>query len=476
VGGEQKTVILNGGRELEVGLVASADEFLNGLLGGAPVRAGWTTLRVVKNAAGQPFIAVIIGNKHVGFLAQAVTPELLPALAVCEEQGELPQAKGLVKAAAEGAGRPQVFVSLAEADQVLPQPEPELASEPQPEPTPEPEPEPEPAAEAEPQPEPEPAVEPVTEPAPSAPLDERAAALARLRQAVAERTSLIQAQSAAAVQTAQDAQAAGSPALAPTMVFAAQAPAAGAATVLEPLARAALVFEPAAGAAATLDSAAAPDSVASSAEEGLESTLEVEPQLVDQPEAGTGVQYCPNCGSSHPPGTEFCHCGYSPYGVLQVAGNKLVGTSPMVLPEGCVKCGVPTPNGPRTRKKLYHYPVWIWVGLIAGLLPMLILYYVLRKPLDLSYCVCEKCSKSMGLKKGLAVSAWVLLLAGVAFVVATNPSIIVGAVVLGVLFVLALAATVMVSPPLRVAGYDERYFSVAGACPEFLTHVGETVH
>jgi len=45
-----------------------------------------------------------------------------------------------------------------------------------------------------------------------------------------------------------------------------------------------------------------------------------------------------------------------------------------------------------------------------------------------------------------------------------------------VLFILALVASVLVSAPLRVAAYDDRYFTVTGADPEFLAHVSETVH
>ncbi len=144
----------------------------------------------------------------------------------------------------------------------------------------------------------------------------------------------------------------------------------------------------------------------------------------------------------------------------------------MVLPDGCVKCGVPTPGGARTRKKLFYTPAWIWVTLLIGVVPLLVLYYVLRKPIEVSYCVCEKCTSRMGLKKGIAVAAWVLFLAAVAVGVYTGATPALVAMV--VLFIAAVVATVLVSAPLRVTGYDERYFSVGGACSEFVSALGET--
>jgi hypothetical protein len=116
---ESKQVLLNGGREVGVSLVAGADEFLVAVLGGAPAKTGVAALRVVKNAAGQPFVAVIIANKHVGFLSHSDAEDLFPTLAECDLRGVLAQAKARVSASADGSGKPVVKLSLAEPGQLI---------------------------------------------------------------------------------------------------------------------------------------------------------------------------------------------------------------------------------------------------------------------------------------------------------------------------------------------------------------------
>ncbi len=116
---ESKQVLLNGGREVGVSLVSGADEFLGALLGGAPAKSGVAAFRVVKNAAGQPFVAVIIANKHVGFLSHSDAEGLLPTLAECEQNGVVAQAKGQVSVSGDGAGKPVLKLSLAEPGQLL---------------------------------------------------------------------------------------------------------------------------------------------------------------------------------------------------------------------------------------------------------------------------------------------------------------------------------------------------------------------
>jgi hypothetical protein len=116
---ESKQVLLSGGREVGVALVSGADEFLVAVLGGAPAKTGVAALRVVKNAAGQPFVAVIIANKHVGFLSHSDAEDLFPILAECDLRDVLAQAKARVSASADGPGKPVVKLSLAEPGQLL---------------------------------------------------------------------------------------------------------------------------------------------------------------------------------------------------------------------------------------------------------------------------------------------------------------------------------------------------------------------
>lgn len=116
---EKKTILLNGGREVEVTVVTKADDFLNQVVGDAPAKAGLATLQVVKNTAGKPFVAVLVGGKHVGFLSDADAQDLFPTLADCEQNVVVAQAKGTVTASQDGTARPVLTLSLAEPGQLL---------------------------------------------------------------------------------------------------------------------------------------------------------------------------------------------------------------------------------------------------------------------------------------------------------------------------------------------------------------------
>jgi hypothetical protein len=127
---ESEQVMLNGGREVGVSLVSGADEFLGALLGGTPAKTGVAALRVVKNAAGQPFVAVTIANKHVGFLSHSDAEDLFPTLAECERRGAVAQVKGSVRVSQDGSGKPVMRISLAEPGQLLGSMETEVSPSP----------------------------------------------------------------------------------------------------------------------------------------------------------------------------------------------------------------------------------------------------------------------------------------------------------------------------------------------------------
>lgn len=109
---EKETILLNDGREVNVTLVAKAHDFLAQLLGGAPTKLGLATLRVVKNTAGTPFVAVLIGGKHVGFLSDSDAQELFPTLADCERDGVVAQASVRVSAPPGSSEQPILTLSL----------------------------------------------------------------------------------------------------------------------------------------------------------------------------------------------------------------------------------------------------------------------------------------------------------------------------------------------------------------------------
>ncbi|NLE11223.1 MAG: hypothetical protein GX630_06920 [Actinobacteria bacterium] len=114
-----KAVMLNGGKDVSVTLVADADAFLSQLLAGASTKTGAAALRVVKNASGVPFVAVIIARKHVGFLSHADAECLLPVLADCEERGSVAAAKAVLAVTTDGTATPVLKLDLASPNRPL---------------------------------------------------------------------------------------------------------------------------------------------------------------------------------------------------------------------------------------------------------------------------------------------------------------------------------------------------------------------
>lgn len=152
---------------------------------------------------------------------------------------------------------------------------------------------------------------------------------------------------------------------------------------------------------------------------------------------------------------------------MAVEGDKLLGYSPMSLPGRCVKCGKDTSRGGRVEKTLYGYSPWIILTVFLGVLPLLLVYYLTRQRLQISYSVCEDCARSRTTRQWAAGGVWVLfvllLAAGLA---AALPAAL--WILTLVVFVGALVASSLAAAPLRVTGVNGSRFTIKGAGQEFL--------
>ena len=155
-----------------------------------------------------------------------------------------------------------------------------------------------------------------------------------------------------------------------------------------------------------------------------------------------------------------------------VAKNAIVGTSPMELPDRCVECGRKASGGRRVETTLYWYPRWIWVGVLWGVFPVILLYFASRRRLKISYSLCPDDDRSLLTRKRAAMGAWALFVAVVIAAIAThfNRSCMIAAFVL---FFVALIVHMMAGVPLRVAGHEHGVFGIKGFGKGFLFASGE---
>jgi hypothetical protein len=115
----EKTILLSGGRDLDVVPLEGADEFLISLLGEAPSTPAVPYLRSAKNVQGRECIGVFIGSQHVGYLSEDTDATLLATIQACELNGAVARARGNLIASWDCPGQVRVKVSLADSDHLF---------------------------------------------------------------------------------------------------------------------------------------------------------------------------------------------------------------------------------------------------------------------------------------------------------------------------------------------------------------------
>ncbi len=151
--------------------------------------------------------------------------------------------------------------------------------------------------------------------------------------------------------------------------------------------------------------------------------------------------------------------------------NAIIGTSPMELPDRCVECGKDASGGRRVDTRLYWHPRWIWVGILWGVVPVALLYYAARRPLEISYSLCAQDDRSLRLRKRAALVMWALFGALLIAAIAThfNRACVFATVAL---FFAAVIAHFMSLVPLTAAGHEDGVFGVKGFSKNFLLAAG----
>jgi len=87
----------------------------------------------------------------------------------------------------------------------------------------------------------------------------------------------------------------------------------------------------------------------------------------------------------------------------------MTGAVPVVtaaIPPACVKCGSTSAISPKAYQKTYT-PVWVYLGLLLGALPMVILMLIGNKTHKLSLSFCPSCWERY--HKAQVASRWMLL-------------------------------------------------------------------
>ena len=110
---------MNSGQDIDVIPVEGCDEYLCKILDDLPAKLAVTTLCVLDDTNGNSFVAVYVGDRHIGYLPHPADPELIRILRECSQRGVTARARGKLIASWEARDQVKVRVSLADSHLLL---------------------------------------------------------------------------------------------------------------------------------------------------------------------------------------------------------------------------------------------------------------------------------------------------------------------------------------------------------------------
>lgn len=152
-------------------------------------------------------------------------------------------------------------------------------------------------------------------------------------------------------------------------------------------------------------------------------------------------------------------------------GRFLVIRDGAELPMACVKSGESAPAGSWRKRRLMSWsPPWVFIGLLGGLLPLLILMVVASKKAHLVYSLGPAAARR---RANLQLVGLLLLGASLASIAGVITETIDGDLVLPLILgsiagIIASLVFFIVSNPLRAIGHRKGWFKIKGASPGFL--------
>lgn len=153
-------------------------------------------------------------------------------------------------------------------------------------------------------------------------------------------------------------------------------------------------------------------------------------------------------------------------GYILVRGNA-------TLPALCLKTGQPL-TGEHWRKKvtIAWSPPWVYIGILGGILPLLILILIAQKKGEITYSLSPGARKSILKRRliGLGVLLAAITAIGACFFTGAESNDITGILALtGFLLLIASLVIMILAAPIRATGHRNGWFRIKGAGPDFVS-------
>ncbi|MGY8771278.1 MAG: hypothetical protein ACKVH8_22925 [Pirellulales bacterium] len=152
-------------------------------------------------------------------------------------------------------------------------------------------------------------------------------------------------------------------------------------------------------------------------------------------------------------------------GEFNLIGQRIVGPSPIVLPEICVRCGENAEHGKRYKKKITWSPSWVYLLILINLIVLVIVNMIVKKTAKVEYSLCEPCAGTRWMKLMIAWMAWGLLVVCLCMAASLESAAL--GIFCFVLFIACIVASVIASAPIKAKDYQKPVFYLGGAKQPF---------
>lgn len=153
-----------------------------------------------------------------------------------------------------------------------------------------------------------------------------------------------------------------------------------------------------------------------------------------------------------------------------VDGKHLVVRSGAVLPEICPKTNQPVFQQDIVRRQLtWCSPFVLLLALLGGALPLIIVYFVIRKQCDITYGLAPEVRRRTRNRRIVTVLVAVVLFCSLPFAAAIDSTPLI--IVVVVLFFVAVISLFVGNSPLTIKKHCKGDFWIAGCSSDFLARI-----
>jgi hypothetical protein len=145
----------------------------------------------------------------------------------------------------------------------------------------------------------------------------------------------------------------------------------------------------------------------------------------------------------------------------EIKGKRIIGTSPILLPDICVKCGSEGRHGRRVNETMSCGNPLLWLLVFFfNVLAVAIIYLFTKNKVQVSYFMCDKCRAQIHKRKNINCAVWLATIASFAAAVFLGGKTL--WIVFFILCVVGIITLAVSRYPIDVDAYENGKFYLRG--------------